>query len=682
MFSKLIASNSKRNRKDNSLFFLSMIIFIIAFYIILSLSNQDVMIFLKKMESDAVEKLFALMPVFYVLSLYILFFLIYFVSRIQMERRNHEFGIYLTLGMKRSKLFKMLLIEDFRNNIIAISVGLPIAIFLSEIISLVTAKIVGLGIIGHSFSFSFRAVVLTVGGFLLTKFLALIILSGQVSTREIGKLLSSSPIEKKNQWNRKFYIICMITGIVMLSLAYKLGIIGKAWQDVKYMGITVFLGATGTVFLFFGMRVVIGFFVKLGNKQKLGVYNFRQIQELVMNSSTTLAVSSLLVFGALCLFGAGVSISTATTQINEHNIDYTFEQFGSDSEFSVESIERVLSDKKIDSRFDKLFAIKVGLPRGKVPNDFSEVIDGLTKADATIGRDALIYNIQESEDCYLIALSGYNELLRAANKATINLTNDEVSLYMGNDFLQEETLINRIIKTNPKIGLKGETHTLIGTVQSTPIVTDRSITISVALIVTDEEFDRYIKGEHSKYINGILHSNIVNDKGLMKAIAETNRLLDKTSLAYESYIQNMGRKLFYVISASYITIYLAILFLVIANTILGVQFLMWQQKTNKRYKTLIHLGSSYETLCMSSHKQINWYFGLPIGVAILNSAFGVRSLFTGIIPDFQKVDLVSKMLIALSIIALLGIFEYVYILIVKKHSNKYILGLMSVKREE
>lgn len=53
MFSNLIFRNSRRSRKENGLFFSSLVISIIAFYMILSISTQDVMIFLQKMESDA-----------------------------------------------------------------------------------------------------------------------------------------------------------------------------------------------------------------------------------------------------------------------------------------------------------------------------------------------------------------------------------------------------------------------------------------------------------------------------------------------------------------------------------------------------------------------------------------------------------------------------------------------------
>ena len=98
MFSNLILRNSRRSRKENGLFFSSLVISIVAFYMILSISTQDVMIFLQKMESDAVNRLLLLIPVFYGMTLGILFFLIYFACKYQFERRRHEFGVYLMLG--------------------------------------------------------------------------------------------------------------------------------------------------------------------------------------------------------------------------------------------------------------------------------------------------------------------------------------------------------------------------------------------------------------------------------------------------------------------------------------------------------------------------------------------------------------------------------------------------------
>lgn len=74
MFYSLIKRNSRANRKENSIYFVSMIIAIIAFYVILSLENMDVIRFIKDMESDAVHKLLSLVPALYVFSLCVISF--------------------------------------------------------------------------------------------------------------------------------------------------------------------------------------------------------------------------------------------------------------------------------------------------------------------------------------------------------------------------------------------------------------------------------------------------------------------------------------------------------------------------------------------------------------------------------------------------------------------------------
>ena len=161
MFFKLAMRNSRRSRKENGLFFASLVVSIVAFYIILALSHQDVMIFLRSLESDAVNSLLQIAAVFYVFSLVMLFFLIYYASKYQLERRRHELGMYIMMGMRRSKLFALLIAEDLGSSVVALLIGLPIAILMSEVVSLLTARLVGLGVIGHHVSFSLQAVILT-----------------------------------------------------------------------------------------------------------------------------------------------------------------------------------------------------------------------------------------------------------------------------------------------------------------------------------------------------------------------------------------------------------------------------------------------------------------------------------------------------------------------------------------
>ena len=144
----------------------------------------------------------------------------------------------------------------------------------------------------------------------------------------------------------------------------------------------------------------------------------------------------------------------------------------------------------------------------------------------------------------------------------------------------------------------------------------------------------------------------------------------------------MGRQLFYMVAASYITIYLAVIFLIAANTLISVQFLMDQQRTQKRYKTLIRMGATYETLCHSSRKQVNWHFGIPTIVAVFSSVFGVRALFTGLLPSRTQGSVLEFMAVSCAMIIVLFVVESTYMSFVKRSSNKYLLTLMVPDREE
>ena len=189
------------------------------------------------------------------------------------------------------------------------------------------------------------------------------------------------------------------------------------------------------------------------------------------------------------------------------------------------------------------------------------------------------------------------------------------------------------------------------------------------------------------YVNGILDQNTTNEMGLMGAYSAINEVLDMIDLdaiglEYESYLQSMGRQLFYMVAASYITSYLAIIFLVVSNTIIGVQFLMNQQRTGRRYQTLVRLGATYHALCGSARKQITWFMGLPVIVAAISSLFGVKSLFAGILSSEVKNAQGEMLVIAAIIILILCVVECIYMTVIKRSSDRYLLTLMQPQREE
>ncbi len=683
MFYKLILRNSARSRKENGLFFSSLLISIIAFYIILSLPRQDVMLFLKRMESHAVDRLMTMIPVFFCVTLFLLFFLIYYAGKYQMDRRRHEFGVYLMMGMRRRKLFAMLLAEDLGGSLLALVLGIPAAVLLAELISLVTARFVGLGIIGHRFTFSPEAVLGTAVGFLLIKLGAFLVLSGRIAAQETGSLLTDKPSGAKRHLSVWVYRAAIVGGIVMLGMAYRMAIIGISWKNAGTMGQTVFLGLAGTELFFFGIRAPLGFLAKyVGKGKRLGVFRFRQIQEQVICCSHTLAVSSLLILAAMCCFGAGAGMAGFYGSDERHVLDYTF---GGDS--LAGEYEELLAKKGLDGYFSELFEIRVGHIRTSKAGDpfrMESVMTALSQLEDSQEKERLLNNLSYATNPYLIAVSGYNELLAAAGYPALALGEGEAGIYMDRESTSftYRDLLNGILEQRPEVMLDDKGLYLTGEVQSVNLVTDRSISLSFALIVPDKVFDKYTGGDYSIYLNGILDRKLFEDSSLMGAITQMNEKLDQAGLDYESYLQNMGRQLFFLVAGSYITIYLAIIFLLIANTVIGVQFLMGQRKSRGRYQTLIRLGATHRMLCRCAGRQIVWYFGIPVLAAVCSSIFGVRSLFTGLLPTIVQGSIPKLMGISAAMILVLFVIELIYMAAVGRASSRYLLTLMVPERTE
>ncbi|GAA0117272.1 FtsX-like permease family protein [Clostridium senegalense] len=675
MFYDLVKRNSKRNRKENGLFFVSLIVSIVAFYIILSLEKQDVIIFLKTMESQALEKLFLLIPVLYGLSLFILFFLVYFAGKYQLERRNRELGMYLMLGMKRSKLVLMLFVEELWNSILSLAIGIPVAVFISEVISLVTAKIVGLGIIGHSFTFSISAVIGTIVGYFIIRFVAIIILSGKFSRKEVIELLSNSQSEKKRKINKVVVTIKLLLGSILLAVAFTIAITEISWSSLKFFGITVILGLSGMFLLLQGIGVLFEIILKKKtNRNELKMFTFRQLQESVFLKPNTMAISSILVLMTITCFAYGISVGFLFNSKEPHIIDYTFQA-------DEEEVKSLINKLDLNKYIDGFYDMRIGM---LYSDTFSP--EGLIKAveNQKDGKekDILLNNLQVFDSPYLISVDSYNEILELQGKAPIELKNNEVALYENPKFKIGD-IMESVLKEKPSLYLDGEEYIIGEKYYSDSIVTDRLITISRGLIVSEEVFNKYTRPNNvNTYWNVTLNKGFVREKGLMQAISYVNEKLDTTEISYESYLQNIGRELFFTVSASYTTIYLAVIFLIIANTVMGVQFLMHQEKTKKRYLSLTYLGASYEMLCKSARNQITWYFSLPIIVAAINSIFSVRALFTGLMPTTMKEQVSKLMIIAIPIIVLICMVELFYMNFVKKISDKSILKLMDVKRED
>lgn len=670
MFFKQILRNAAKNRKGNGLFFGSLVIAIVAFYTLLSLGQQDVMIYLKSVESDAVAKLLKLLPVVYFVSLFFVFFLVYFACKYQTDSRKREFGMYLMLGMKRSRMFLMLFFETLWSSLISLLIGIPVAVFLTEGISLATARIVGLGIIGHHFSFSGYAIIWTVGGFVIVQMAAMLIICLRLAKTQPADFLRSDASENQISMSVAKSSASFIMGIVLLLFAYYLGAFRLHTLDLKVFLVLIICGIAGTFSFYKGLGGFLGRQIKRKSPSAVGLQTFtaRQVQENVLSQHKSLAIASLLLLMAMaCVsygisMGFGRSVSGRSTDFSlfgeEAQIDSILEQ--EDVQEMVKTSYPMYLSMKADEYFD-------GEPK---EFDYSKFVEALKKVD---GTENILENLHIN---YIIAESSYNELLKSINKEEINLRENELELYSSmatdGDFGR---LLEKILKNNAAIGIDGTEYAISETLYYDNIVADRAITLYMALIVPDALFNKLAREPEAYCKNVSLKDEIVDKMGLMQAVSHMDNKLAGTGIEYDSFLSGIGRNLFYTVSASYLTIYLGILFLIIANTVIGLKYLIQQRQTMHRYKTLAMLGAGTGEMCHSVKKQIQIFFMMVLIIALISSVVAIYSMFTSFTKLPIGTNICTVIVIAAIVLFTFVLTEIIYIGIVKRTAGREVRSL-------
>ncbi len=662
MFFKQIRRNAAHNRRSNGLFFGSLIIAIIAFYTLLSLQKQDVMQFLSNIESDAVSKLMMLIPAVYAVSLFFVFFLVYFACKYQMDSRRREFGMYLMLGMKRKRLFFMLLGETLWSSLISLLIGLPVALLLTEGISLVTAKIVGIGVIGHTISFSFDAILWTVCGFVIVQLFSMLIICIPYGKTEPARFMHPDASAKQVPASIAKSTIFLILGILFLLVAYYIGLFKIIHEDLlkiaAYFAAILLLGILGTFFLFRGLGGFFGKHAAKKNRYSTGLSTFtgRQVQESVLSQHKSLAVSSLLFLVALSCISYGIAMGVSRIS-DSRTTDFSV--LGTEQKISI-----VFADSNVRDMTETSYPVYLSMTNTKFNTSIikSELgkIEGAENASEYFNTD------------YIISVSSYNNLMFAMEKDSITLGNGEAALYSTIGETSLYAYFEEVLSKGVTIVINNIKYELLPELYTDNIVADRSITLYAALIVPDELYQQLASNAEPFCWNLHLKKSLTDELGLMQAIQKMDTCLDKSGLEYDSFLGGIGRTLFYTVAASYLTTYLGILFLLIANTTVGTKYLIQQRDNKHRYVTLLMLGANTDDMCRSVKKQINMFFEMVLSVAVCSSIVAIFILFT----NFTKLPAGTALtsVIVLSMIALLAFIltEIIYISIVKRNACREI----------
>lgn len=665
MFFKQVRHNAAKNRKGNGLFFGSLIIAIVAFYTLLSLGEQDVMRYLSTVESDAVGKLMMMLPVVYAVSLFFMFFLVYFACKYQTDNRRREFGLYLMLGMKRSRLFFMLFAETLWSSLISLLIGIPSALFLTEGISLATAKIVGLGIIGHHFSFSPDAIIWTVCGFILIQFLSMLIICISLVKTETAEFFRSGSAKKQAPLSGAKSTVCFTLGIGLLIAAYYLGVFQMHSLSMAVMLAVIVCGIAGTFFLYRGLGGFLGLYIRRKSPNAVGLKTFtvRQVQENVLSQHKSLAISSLLLLMALSCISYGISMGLGRS-VSERSVDFSL--FGAETDINAVLEKNDIAGMVKDSYPLYLSAVKDEYYRdGKKAMDTGEFVKALRTVE---NSENIIENLHIE---YVIAESSYNRILKNTGREELKLSAHETALYtsVGNDG-DFGSVLTKAISNKISVGIDGVRYDMRPELCMDNVVADRAITLYMALVVPDQLFTKLAEDRDPYCRNVSLKDKIVNDTGLMQAMQKMDAMLENTGIEYDSYLGGIGRNLFYTVAASYLTIYLGVLFWLIANTVIGLKYLISQRQTRHRYETLTMLGADTPSMCRSVKKQIGIYFALVLSTALVSSTAAILTMFRSFTKLPVGTSVFTVALLSAVALVIFAAVEIVYIGIVKRTASR------------
>ena len=286
MYSKLAFRNLKRSFKDYTIYFLTLVFGVCIFYTFNSIQSQSIMMELNDMQASAFEQVENIMGYASIFVSFILAFLIIYANNYLIKRRKKEFGIYMTLGMEKGNLSKIIFIETLLVGIISLAIGLGLGILLSQGLSVLTAKMFQVNLIKFKFIFSYNSMIKTIVCFGAIYLLVLMFNSMSIRKISLIDLLTSSrkneAIKVRNVW---VSVIIFMISCIMLGYAYNTVLTGGvATLEMSINGLSILLGSVGTFLFFFSLS---GFLLKLVQANKkyylkdLNMFVLRQINSKI-----------------------------------------------------------------------------------------------------------------------------------------------------------------------------------------------------------------------------------------------------------------------------------------------------------------------------------------------------------------------------------------------------------------
>ena len=255
MLFKLSFNNMKKSIKDYSIYFLTLVLGVAIFYMFNSIDSQQAMLQVSKSQRDIIKLMISLLGYISVFVAFVLGLLIVYANNFLINRRKKEFGIYMTLGMGKRQISKVIIMETIFIGIISLIVGLVVGIFASQFMSILVAKMFEADMSSFQFVFSKEACIKTCIYFAVMYVAVMFFNTFTVSRYKLINLLNAEKKNEKVKIKNPFLCILVFLGAsVMLGYAY-----WKVTGDASSLTTAdkilppILMGIASTIFIFWSL---------------------------------------------------------------------------------------------------------------------------------------------------------------------------------------------------------------------------------------------------------------------------------------------------------------------------------------------------------------------------------------------------------------------------------------------
>lgn len=631
MLFKLSKRNVQRSIKDYSIYFFTLVLGVCIFYIFNSVEAQTAMMDMSKTQKMLMENTDMIISSVSVFVSFILGFLIIYANNFIIKKRNREFGIYMTLGISRSKISFMLFYETIIVGVISLAVGLFVGVFLSQGLASVTAKLFSMDMKKYQFVFSKEACIKTIIYFSIMFFITMILNFIVVSRYKLINLINAQrKNEKLKGTNLMLSVVLFIISIVCLGFAYKL-ILDNGLINItdSSFNLSILLGVIGTILFF---RSLAGFLIKLVQNDKklylknLNTFTLRQLNSKINTNYISMSIICLMLLISIGMYSSAIGLKNAMEKSAE---------FSSPCDMSISEI---YTNKNENKPIDKNKKLSEQLNKhGFNVKDYSkEYLDynfytspvSFVKMFENTSDDFLSKQIKVMMDSKIpiIKLSDYNKISEMLGRPKVNLDDKEV-MFITNLFTLKNP-VNEYIKDNKSIRI-GNNDFKIHKEYKYESIENYSINQSLIFVVGD----KYTGGYNINRKSLSFTYSGDKEKTEEEVVKKADKAIDEIRKGYKDkgiFINGMSKKIEIEISMSnsamflYIGLYIGIIFLISSAAVLALNQLSGATESLGRYEILKKLGVSSKMINRSIFIQVFIYFSLPIALALVHSYFGIK----------------------------------------------------------